>query len=732
IEEEDAAFKPFILGKTIESGEYTLRATFAENRNYEKLQVRTTFVVKEAPAVVYPNGIWIEGIEDVSYTGAAQKQSITVGDGSTLLKEGVDYTVSYKNNVNAYTYAQKDAQFNAAKAPQVILKMKGNYSGTRSVYFKILPVDISNGDSFEAENPVAIATGRNLAPKVVIKNNETGKALNLNKDYDAYVGETGQGILLKNYNQFIEAKDYTITLVGKGNYTGSRKITYSIKGKDEAVVLSKVTIRTIANQRWEQGVGTEDNKRFTPELTVTYGSAKTALIQGEAGDYTVKWVNNDRVGTATVILTGTGNDANGDGISHVGSVSRTFKITGTAMSSVTVNQLNKQGYSYTGLPICPTAFEGSERVTLSYRKNKTDSWIALKENIHYTVSYSKNTDKGTATITFTGKPEAGYTGVKKQTFKILGQNIQEAGIEITNTPVLYTAGGAVPDIIVNWRGSRLTEGVDYTVSYRNNKQIYAINQNDEGFVAKKAPAVIIKGKGNFTGTASQYFTILPKSISSRDIRVSAEDKVDNGRVNNWLQSFKVYDVNGKTLTANEYDRNATYWLKEDAAGREDGKQLNPKDKTQRVEPGSVIEIRVKDNEKNGLYVGGEDDCAVGTYRILEKGYDIKNAVISIQPQYYTGQPVEITDSRQFTAGKLYLKINGNIRELKLGTDFEVVEGSYVNNTKKGTARVTFRGIGDFGGTKTVSFKIQQRSITSDSVWKGEFGGSILSFFQSNL
>ncbi|MGN0307193.1 MAG: pectate lyase-like adhesive domain-containing protein, partial [Lachnospiraceae bacterium] len=30
IEEEDAAFKPFIPGKTIESGEYTLRATFAE------------------------------------------------------------------------------------------------------------------------------------------------------------------------------------------------------------------------------------------------------------------------------------------------------------------------------------------------------------------------------------------------------------------------------------------------------------------------------------------------------------------------------------------------------------------------------------------------------------------------------------------------------------------------------------------------------------------------------
>lgn len=45
-------------------------------------------------------------------------------------------------------------------------------------------------------------------------------------------------------------------------------------------------------------------------------------------------------------------------------------------------------------------------------------------------------------------------------------------------------------------------------------------------------------------------------------------------------------------------------------------------------------------------------------------------------------------------------------------------GSYIHNRDRGTAKVTFRGINDFGGTKTVSFKIGTRSI--EEFWKGIF------------
>ena len=56
-------------------------------------------------------------------------------------------------------------------------------------------------------------------------------------------------------------------------------------------------------------------------------------------------------------------------------------------------------------------------------------------------------------------------------------------------------------------------------------------------------------------------------------------------------------------------------------------------------------------------------------------------------------------------------------ELQFGTDF-VVE-SYSNNFNKGSAKVTFRGIGDYGGSKTVSFKIIARDA---SAWWQRFLG----------
>ena len=79
----------------------------------------------------------------------------------------------------------------------------------------------------------------------------------------------------------------------------------------------------------------------------------------------------------------------------------------------------------------------------------------------------------------------------------------------------------------------------------------------------------------------------------------------------------------------------------------------------------------------------------------------------------------ITDQSQFKPNKVYIKIGKKMKTLTLGEDIEVVPDSYVKNVNKGTAKVTFRGINDFGGTKTVSYKIGARSIAD--FWRGIFG-----------
>ena len=68
----------------------------------------------------------VSGVKAKTCTGKALTQSVTVKLGNTTLKNGTDYTVSYKNNKNVGTAT-------------VTVTGKGNYEGTVSKSFKINP-----------------------------------------------------------------------------------------------------------------------------------------------------------------------------------------------------------------------------------------------------------------------------------------------------------------------------------------------------------------------------------------------------------------------------------------------------------------------------------------------------------------------------------------------------------------------------------------------------------------
>ncbi len=102
----------------------------------------------------------------------------------------------------------------------------------------------------------------------------------------------------------------TVTVTGKGDYTGSAKGTFKIN----AANASKATVKA-ANQ-------TYSGKAFTPAPTVTF-SGKT-LKQGT--DYTVSYANNKNVGTATVTVSFKGN--------YTGSAKGTFTIAEAAAPNV--------------------------------------------------------------------------------------------------------------------------------------------------------------------------------------------------------------------------------------------------------------------------------------------------------------------------------------------------------------------------------------------------------------
>ena len=92
------------------------------------------------------------------------------------------------------------------------------------------------------------------------------------------------------------------------------------------------------------------------------------------------------------------------------------------------------------------------------------------------------------------------------------------------------------------------------------------------------------------------------------------------------------------------------------------------------------------------------------YKFIQKTEDISKAAFKIKDQEYTGEEIEL-DKEDFTSAL----INKTTR-LILEKDFEIV--CYEKNIKKGTAKVTVRGINQYGGYKNVSFRIVQRSVSN--------------------
>ncbi len=689
------------------------------------------------PDGIIPDGIWTSAIPDKTYTGGSLTQSFRLYDGSRMLKEKTDYTLSYKNNKAAYTYTQEDyaafeqnladtgkrvktGSFDPAKAPQIIIKMKGNYSGSQIIYFQIHPEDIT-GETFTVSDLSATYTGKKQTPTPVLTWN--GKALKYGTDF--YIPEYDNA--KNDKSAFKEPGTYTLTVTGKKNFTGEIPVTFTISAGVKQIAMDKVTVKGIKNQPWTGEQVTQSGFTLSYKKDILAegsgmegkggaGTGNAGESGNETGDYTVTYGENISVGTGTITFTGTGVDADGDGYSYIGTKTMTFKITGTAMSKVTVSGVEKS-YTYIGEDIQPAAI-------LTYKANKNAEPVTLTEGTHYTVTYQKNRDKGTASIIFTGLAGGGYTGTKKQTFKIVSSGIadkkegettiEQISVAFKETGNIqdgiyvapYMKGGAKPEVLVTSGKTVLTTGKDYTVSYANNKKV-ALSTD------KKAPTVTVKGKGNYAGTKQVTFTIAAKALTNENgIRVVAKDKTASTKKNGYRQTFKVYDADGKALGSGDYDtKNVSYTLiqMENADGTVTERN-DALDKNSIVPAGAVIQITV---QGKGAYEGG---TATGTYRILEGGHDISKAVIQIKNQSYTGRPVRITGQEQFKEGKVYIKIGKTSRVLTLGEDIEVVPDSYVKNINKGTAKVTFCGINEFGGTKTVSYKIGVRSI--GDFWKG--------------
>ena len=121
-------------------------------------------------------------------------------------------------------------------------------------------------------------------------------------------------------------------------------------------------------------------------------------------------------------------------------------------------------------------------------------------------------------------------------------------------------------------------------------------------------------------------------------------------------------------------------------------------------------VTAKINGK-GSYTGTE----IISYRYINAAEQLSKSKVkkSIENKTYTGKEIKLTNADLTEI--LYTGSKASPVYLTPGKDFEVL--SYMNNTKPGTAKVTVKGTGSYGGTKTLSFKITAK--------KGDYQGALI-------
>ena len=198
-----------------ENTEYSVTFTPTDGTNYNSATTNVKLTVNPVSA----EGLTLTlSSESFTYNGEAQEPTVTVKHGETTLTQDTHYTVSYSNNTNA-------ALSTAENAPTVTITGMGNYSGTASKKFTIAPKSLTDG-MIQAIADQSY-TGSALTPDITVKDGET--TLVLGSDYESVT-------FTNNTNAALSTAENapTVTITGKGNYTGTVSAKFTIAAADIA------------------------------------------------------------------------------------------------------------------------------------------------------------------------------------------------------------------------------------------------------------------------------------------------------------------------------------------------------------------------------------------------------------------------------------------------------------------------------------------------------------------
>ena len=508
---------------------------------------------------------------------------------------------------------------------------------------------------------------------------------------------------------------YEVTLTGLGRGADGRSVDkYAIEEKSVTVAYrvipapakgSAVTVVDISKAKinLDETSKTAFYNAYPHEPKADFSKDKTGLEAKIGGRLRYTYKNNINAGKATVTISvgpAMTDDEKADTTLYVGSKTLTFNIKKAV--------LNVKDEKSTAKVDCTVVKEnnytGASTITVNAFKKVDDkiTLTPLTQNVDYTVTSKVNAKKSEVAITVKGIGN-NLSGSWKGTYEIEPLDVTKLTINPEDQTVIYSPKGGkltqlTGTITENGKTTTytLTEGVDYTAKYTYSDKKYkkASTQEEPSTVD-----VVITGKNGCTGKGKEIKGIeIKKADFNSCIVVPADIVIDSSVANDDVKFQKalekavvVTDVSGVKFKLNkEYTLGTP-----DKANKK--VTIAPTDTTNYENKERTVTYRVAKN------LAKEKDFAFKDNKAT-LDYDGRNPVEITQKvidKYIHGlDATTITDAQ-----RTYILDGAN-------KNIEIVPGTYKNNTKKGTAQVTVKGIagvdGGFYGTKVLKFKIVEK------------------------
>ena len=453
--------------------------------NYTSAPANATFTI--SPKALTSEMVILSATSFV-YSGAAQTPDVTVADGDNILTINTNYDYVIKQGETVVASPMNVGSYS------VVVTGKGNYSGTATQTFTIAAKDLASATVTVDATQTYTYTGAAIEPNVssvsikLTEGADVATNLTAGTDYTVtgYANNTDAALATAETNA------PTVTITGKGNFTGTATGTFTIA----QAKLSAVTIAAIGNQ-------TFTGSQITPGVTVTFNE-KTVSTD----EYNVVYGDNinagENAGTVTLtsknknFVTSTDEDATTKKTATFNIVAATAAITATDQT-VTFNGGAQEFTNYTiANGEAAVTYYSSEEARTAQSGGTTS---APTEAAIYYVQVTQgdaNYTSNPANATFTISPKALTEGM-----------VEQDGVS-------FTYSGYTPEYSVSVKdGEEDLAGDDYDcVIKQGGTEIIPVNAGSYD--------VVVTGKRNYTGTITKTLT-----ITKAQLTVTPDDKTYN-------------------------------------------------------------------------------------------------------------------------------------------------------------------------------------------------------------